>query len=71
MPVLNACLQGVRWGNPERLPATPVEGYAVATTLAVCFAGGLAALHVLRNIKPNPEVISNVLSEIRGFLPAW
>jgi hypothetical protein len=58
----------VRSGDPTRLPSTPVVGYAVATTLVTSFASGLAALHVLRNIQPNPVVISNINSEIRCFL---
>lgn len=40
----------------------------MSTTLVTCFSSGLAALHALRNIAPNHEAISNILSEIRCFL---
>ena len=43
-------------------------GYAVSTTLVVCMSAGLAALHVIRNVRPNPQVIGNLLSELRSFL---
>jgi len=61
-------LQRIRSADPRRLPTDPVVGYAVSTTLVTVMASGLAALHIVRNIRPNLDVIAGLLSDLRGFL---
>lgn len=61
------CFQG-KHHNPSVLSTDHVQGYCVSTTLAQMMAAGLAAAHLMRNIRPNYDVLSGLASEVRGWV---